>query len=183
MRAFFVFSFGRDAPSRRTVLHASFTLLSRVWDEPGAAFMIENTKAPWHIWAVGIAAVLFNAIGAFDYVMSKTKGSEYMEAGGMTAEQIAFIQSYPLWMNVVWPIGVWTAFAASVLVLMRRKAAFPLFVISLAAFLISQLYTDVLSNGGEILGPAMGVISVVITAELAALIWYTRTMTRLGVLR
>ncbi|MGE3333474.1 MAG: hypothetical protein AB7I36_07515 [Rhodospirillaceae bacterium] len=142
-----------------------------------------QAKTPGHVWAVGLAAVLFNAIGAFDYVMSKTQGAAYMSAGGMTPEQIAFIQEYPTWMDVVWPTGVWTAFVASLLILARRKAAFPLFVISLAAFLLNQLYIHVLTNGGDILGPSMGVISAVITAELVALIWYTHAQTRRGVLR
>ncbi len=142
-----------------------------------------HSKTPWHIWVVGVAAVLFNAVGAFDYVMSKIQGAEYMSAGGMTAAQIDFIQNYPMWMNVVWPTGVWTAFAASILILLRRKIALPLFIISLAAFLLNQLYIQVLSNGGDILGPSMGIISVVITSELVALIWYTRVQTRRGVLR
>ena len=27
---------------------------------------VEPPKAPWHLWLVGIAATLFNAIGVFD---------------------------------------------------------------------------------------------------------------------
>lgn len=142
-----------------------------------------HAKTPWHIWAVGTAAVLFNAIGAFDYVMSKMQGAAYMESAGMTAAQIAFMAEYPLWMNIVWPTGVWTAFIGSVLILMRRKAAFPLFAISLVAFLTSLFYSYVLTTGAEIMGPSINAVNAVITAELVALLWYARAQAHRGVLR
>ncbi|MBA3270972.1 MAG: hypothetical protein H0T71_10715, partial [Acidobacteria bacterium] len=41
-------------------------------------------KTPWHLWLVGVLAALFNAIGAFDYVMSLAQGSSYMANAGMT---------------------------------------------------------------------------------------------------
>ena len=42
-----------------------------------------DTKAPWHLWAVGGLAVLFNAFGAYDHVMSLTQGAGYMASMGM----------------------------------------------------------------------------------------------------
>ena len=142
-----------------------------------------TAKAPRHLWIVGGIAVLFNAIGAFDYVMSMTRGADYMASAGMTPEQIAFMQAYPMWMKVVWPTGVWTAFVGSLFILTRKKVAFPLFVVSLAAFLMSVLYSYVLTDGGKIMGAAMMGANAVITAELVFLIWYTRAMTQRGVLR
>ncbi|MDP1586238.1 MAG: hypothetical protein Q8M07_00720 [Prosthecobacter sp.] len=138
--------------------------------------------APWHLWVVGIIALLFNSIGAFDYVMSMTQGASYQASVGMTSAQIAHYQNLPMWMKVVWPTGVWTAEAASVLILLRRSLAFPIFVVSLTAFLISVLYTYVLSDGGAIMGPPMAITSAVITGLLMFFIWYTRAMTRRGVL-
>lgn len=141
-----------------------------------------QTKAPWHLWAVGIVAVLFNSIGAFDYLMSMTQGASYQASMGMTAEQIAHYQNLPMWMKFVWPTGVWTAEAASFLLLLRRKLALPVFAVSLAAFLISVFYTYVLSDGGSIMGPSMAITNIVITAVLLFLIWYARAMTKRGVL-
>ena len=142
-----------------------------------------TVKAPWHLWLVGILALLFNGFGAFDYVMSMMNGADYMASAGMTPEQIAFIQGYPMWMKFVWPIGVWTAVVASVLLLMRKKTASIIFVASLAAFLVSVLYTYVLTDGGAIWGTPMAVVSAVIVAELVFLAWYSRAMTQRSVLR
>jgi hypothetical protein len=141
------------------------------------------TKTPWHLWLVGVVAVLFNAIGVFDFVMSKSQGAAYMASAGMTPEQIAHYQGMPGWMGVVWAVGVFGAFLASILVLLRRKLAFPAFVLSLGAFLVSLLYTYVLTNGGAVMGQAMAITSAVITVLLVLFSWYSRSMAARGVLR
>ena len=107
-------------------------------------------KTPWHIWLIGVIAVLFNFIGVFDFVMSMAQGARYQASAGMTPDQIAHYQAMPSWMTAVWAVGVFGAFLASILLLLRRKLASPVFVLSLAAFLISLLYTYVLTDGGAI---------------------------------
>ena len=72
---------------------------------------------------------------------------------------------------------------ASVLILLRRKLAMPVFAVSLAAFLVSLIYTYVLTNGGAIMGQAMAITSAVITALLLFFMWYSWLMTKRGVLR
>ena len=142
-----------------------------------------RTKTPWHVWLVGIVAVLFNSIGVFDFVMSMARGAEYMASAGMTPEQIAHYLDMPGWMTVVWAVGVFGAFLASICLLLRRKLAFPVFVVSLAAFLVSLLHTYVLTNGGAIMGPQMAITSAVIAGLLAFFSWYSRVMAARGVFR
>jgi hypothetical protein len=140
-------------------------------------------KAPWHIWVVGVIALLFNSIGVFDFVMSMAQGAEYQASAGMTPDQIAHYQQMPGWMTVVWAVGVFGAFLASILLLLRRRQALPAFILSLAAFVVSLLYTYVLTNGGAVMGPQMAIASAVIAGLLAFFSWYSRLMTRRGVLR
>ena len=140
-------------------------------------------KTPWHLWLVGVIAVLFNAIGAFDYVMSMAQGESYMASAGMTPAQIRHYREMPMWMIAVWTIGVWSAMVGSVLILLRKKLAFPVFAISLAAFLVSVIYTYVLTDGGEIMGGQMAIANVVITALLVLFMWYSWLMTNRSVLR
>jgi hypothetical protein len=89
----------------------------------------------------------------------------------------------PIWMTGVWTIGVWGAMLGSVLILLRNKLAFPVFAVSLAAFLVSLIYTYVLTDGGQIMGTAMAITSVVITALLLFFTWYSRVMAKRHVLR
>ena len=140
-------------------------------------------KTPWHLWLIGVIALLFNAIGVFDFVMSMAQGAEYQASAGMTPDQIAHYQGMPSWMTVVWAVGVFGAFLASILLLLRRKLALPVFVLSLAAFLISLLYTYVLTDGGAVMGQQMAITSGVIAGLLLFFSWYARFMAARGVLR
>ncbi|MCA1649300.1 MAG: hypothetical protein LC753_03165 [Acidobacteria bacterium] len=70
-----------------------------------------------------------------------------------------------------------------VLILLRNKLAFLVFAVSLAAFLVSLIYTYVLTDGGEIMGGQMAITSVVITALLLFCMWYSWLMTKRSVLR
>jgi hypothetical protein len=140
-------------------------------------------KTPWHLWLIGVIAVLFNFIGVFDFVMSMAQGAEYQASAGMTPNQIAHYQAMPSWMIVVWAVGVFGAFLASILLLLRRKLAFPIFIISLVAFLNSVLYNYVLTDGSAVLGQDMMIASAVIAALLVFFIGYASLMKKRGVLR
>ncbi len=143
-----------------------------------------TSRAPWHLWLVGVIAVLFNAIGVFDHVMSMAMGrGKYMASAGMTPAQIAHYEEMPIWMIAVWTVGVWGAMLGSVLLLLRKKRAFPVFAVSLAAFLVSLIYTYVLTDGGEIMGGQMAIVSAVIAALLLFFTWYSWLMTKRSVLR
>lgn len=142
-----------------------------------------TNKTPWHIWVVGVLAVLFNSIGVFDFVMSMSQGADYMAKAGMTPEQIDQYLRMPGWMTVVWAVGVFGALLASVLLLLRRKLAAPVFLVSLVAFVISLLHTYVLTDGGKVMGSQMAIASGVIFVVLALLTFYAWRMGKRGVLR
>jgi hypothetical protein len=140
-------------------------------------------RTVWHLWLVGIIAVLFNSIGVFDFVMTLAQGAKYQASAGMTPDQIAHYETMPGWMTVVWAVGVFSALLASILLLMRRRLAFPVFVLSLAAFLLSLLYTYVVTDGGAVMGRQMAITSAVIAALLVFFGGYARWMTARGTLR
>jgi len=142
-----------------------------------------TARTAWHLWLVGIVAVLFNFIGVFDFVMTMAQGAKYQADAGMTPDQIAHYQAMPGWMTVVWAIGVFSAFLASVLLLMRRRLAFPVFGLSLAAFLLSLLYNYVLTDGGAVMGRPMVIMSAVIAGLLVFFSGYARRMAVRGTLR
>ena len=83
-------------------------------------------------------------------------------------------------MMVVWAVGVFGAFLASILLLLRKKLAFPIFAVLLTAFLISFVYTYMLTSGGAVMGQQMAIVSTVIACLLVFFSWYTWLMTKRG---
>ena len=95
-------------------------------------------KAPWHLWVIGIVTLLWNAGGAYDYLMNQTKNEAYLAM--MTPEQIAYFESYPTWTVAVWAFGVWGAVLGSVLLLLRSRFALWSFVASFAGMVVNMAY-------------------------------------------
>lgn len=142
-----------------------------------------SAKAPWHLWLIGVIALLFNGMASFDYLMWLMKGPAYLAQGGMTPAQIALYQAMPLWAVAIWGIGVFAAFVAALLLLLRRRHATPLFAASLVFFLLYSLYIYGIAHGGAAMGRSMAIMSVVIAALLLFFTWYARSMAARGVLR
>ena len=140
-------------------------------------------RAPWRSWLVTVVAVLWNSFGAYDYTMSQLKGDAYYHQMKMTDAQIAYMHGYPPWMVAVWAIGVWGAALGSLLLIVRSRHAVPVFVASLAGFLVSLVYGYFLSDGAKIMGQQGAIMETVILAGCLFFVWYSRLMAKRGVLR
>jgi len=139
------------------------------------------SRPPLHFWIVAVLALLWNAVGAFDYLATQLRLESYMS--GFGEEQLAFFYGLPTWAVAAWAIAIWSAVFGSLALLFRMRWAVALFIISLAAMLISAFHNFVLSNGLEIMGAFGAVFSGVIAAIGVFLIVYSRAMLRRGVLR
>jgi hypothetical protein len=140
-------------------------------------------STPWHLWVVGIVGILWNGYGCYDYYMTNTAGDAYLKSMGMTDAAIAYMHSYPDWMVAVWAIGVWGALLGTLLLLLKRKWAFPVFAASLAAYVISLIYTYGMSDSSAVMNNQMYIMNAVILAGCVFFAWYSRLMAQRGVLR
>jgi hypothetical protein len=138
--------------------------------------------APWHLWAVAAIGVAWNGFGVYDYVMSKTAGESYFRQMGMTDAQIAYMASFPTWMTAIWAIGVWGALLGTLLLFLRNRLASPVFAASLAAFVVSLIYSHFLSNGAEVMGD-MAFMQWIVLAGCLFFAWYARRGVSAGFLR
>lgn len=144
--------------------------------------MTEAKKVPWHLWVVGVIALLWNAYGGYDYYMTMTQGEAYMAASGVSPEVIAYYMGFPDWMAGVWAVGVWIGVLGAVLLLLRMNWAVYAFFVSLAAFLVSVIYTYGMSGGAAIVGQQGMIMSAVIGAAAVFFLWYAHRMQKRHVL-
>lgn len=135
---------------------------------------------PWHLWCVGGLAVLWNAFGAYAYILTQTRNEAYFAA--MSADEIALLTGAPLWANIAYAIAIWGALLGSVLLLFKNRLAAPVFAASLGGMAISFFDSFVLSGAGAIMGAADLVFSAVIVGVAVALLLYARAMERREVL-
>lgn len=144
--------------------------------------MTDGAKAPWHLWVVGVLALLFNAGGGYDYLMHQTENAAYREM--LTPEMVSYYDNFPFWMEAAWGVSVWFAIGGALLLLLRRKIAAPLFLVSFAAYLVTGTYTYFLSTPPEgVISAGPNIFAFVIGLQIVLLWFYSRAMTRRGVLR
>ena len=141
-----------------------------------------NQQVKWSYWAIAIAAVLWNAIGCLDFVMTMTRNEEYL--AGFTPEQLEFFFAFPGWMIVVWAVGVWGAEIASILLLFRSKLAYPIYLASFVAVIISTLRNFVFADGMNVIGDIGSLVLTTLILVIAlALMLYSKSLTSKGILR
>lgn len=138
-----------------------------------------KTGRPWHLWVIGILAIIWNAGGAFDFTATVTQWAPYMS--NFTEEQLAFFYSFPWWQYVVWGIATWGAFLGSIALLMRHRWAVWLFLVSLIGAGVSFVQGMSIKDAPEGTG---GVVFPLIIITIAVLLLvYAIWLKRKGVLR
>jgi hypothetical protein len=151
--------------------------------------MHDNAQSgrPWHLWLVGLLSLAWSGFGGYDYVMSRQKNAAYlaemMGSMGVTADQaIAYFDSFPLWVDLCWGLGVWASVAGAVLLVLRSGFAFHAFVLSLAGQLGALAWQLPNPLPGIADPSAMYGMTAFITLLLLFQIWYSRKFAQKGVL-
>lgn len=141
-----------------------------------------SAKAPLHLWVVGVLGTIWNGFGAFDYLMTQTRNAAYL--AGYTDPQRIYFESFPIWMEAVWALGVWGGLAGALLLLARSRHAVTAFAVSLAALAASTVYQYVLAAPPEeMTGGAMVAMNLALWAVAIGLLAYAVRMRKRGVLR
>ena len=139
-------------------------------------------KTPFHLWIVGVIALVWNAGGAYDYVMTQTQNEAYLAM--LSDAQKAFLDNGPIWFEAAWAVGVWFSMLGALLLLLRSRLAGSAFGLSLVGLIVSSVYSfGIADSGGMDMTPAQLGFTVAIYVVLVLLWIYARAMTRRGVLR
>ncbi len=144
-------------------------------------------RTPIHLWIVGIAATLWNCIGCFDYLMTRMRNTEYLASMMPTVDPqvtLAWVDSFPVWAQFGWGLGVWAGLAGSVLLLLRSRWAVWALGLSLIGAFLGLGYQIVAAPplpGAE--GAMFEAMPYVIIFIAVGLFLYARTMEGKGVLK
>lgn len=141
------------------------------------------TRAPTSYWVIAVLSLMWNAFGAFDYVMTNTRNEAYLSQPQFPPEMIDYIDRFPVWAIAAWAFGVWGAVAGSVLLLLRSRFAVHAFAVSLAGLALSTIYQATSDMPASMTTPGMIGMTLVIWIAALFFLWYSIRMRRQGVLR
>lgn len=149
-------------------------------DHTTAAATVTVRRTPLHLWVVGALAVLWNGFGAFDYLMTQSQNESYMSQ--FTPEQLEYFYGFPAWVVVFWALAVWGGLLGAVLLLLRKRLAVPVLLVSFVSMAVTFIHNFLLSEGLEVMGTGAAAFSGLIFAVALGLWLYARAMAKREVL-
>jgi len=114
-------------------------------------------------------ALLWNIIGCV-ILLSEIFAQEAMMES-MTEAQKEWSRSTPSWIYFVFVISVSAGVAGSICLLMRKRLSVPLFAVSFVAVLIQMVYTMLIAEGLQVMGPSGAVMPAIVVMLSMAWLW------------
>ena len=118
--------------------------------------MMNKVKPPAWFWVVSVLALIWNLLGVLNY-LAQAFITEEMKAD-YTADQLALIEGRPAWVTAAFAIAVWGGLLGCIALLIRKKWARPLLLISLLGIVAQVGHNLFATNALEIFGPLMGLV-------------------------
>ena len=136
-----------------------------------------SRKIPWHLWVVGILALLWNGSGTYTIMMAQAG-----KLADLTADEAAYYAAQPIWFVAVTDIALIAAIGGAVALLLRSRIALWLFGISLAAIAVTDIY-DLVAGTSRMLASTAALLVTVFIFIIALLeLAYARVMRSRGIL-
>ena len=124
-----------------------------------------TTKASKSFWIISIIAVVWNLMGLFAF-MSQAFVSSAMLAE-LPAEQANLIRNTPQWLTGIFAIATVTGLIGSILLILRKRYATTLFIISLVGVLIQMIYSIFGTKALQVYGVVQGLLMPLIVISIA----------------
>ena len=145
-------------------------------------------RAPVHLWIVGALALLWNAFGCYDYLMTRMRDTDYLAKMMPTVDPnaaLAWVDAFPIWAQFGWGLGVWGGLIGAILLLVRSRWAVLVLGLSLLGAVLGLGYQARAAPplAGMEDSTAAAVMPYIIIGVALALFVYARSMRAKGVLR
>lgn len=135
-------------------------------------------KAPWHLWVVGVLALLWYVSGAYTIQMAQLG-----RLPGIEPDEAAYYAAKPMWKIALTAITTYGSVIASILLLMRHRAAVWAFGTVLGFILLGTAIELIDGTSRAYANNAAAIATTIIVVIAALMPLYARAMKRRGVLR
>jgi hypothetical protein len=98
-----------------------------------------KNKPTTGFWVVSVLALLWNVMGVMAYLQQAYNTEEYR--ANFNEAQLAIIDATPAWATAAFAIAVFAGIIGCVLLLLRKKLAKTLFIISFLGIVVQNAYS------------------------------------------
>lgn len=136
-----------------------------------------DKPATW-FWVVSAIALLWNLMGVMAYLQQVTMSPEALQA--LPENERLLFETVPTWATGAFSLAVWGGALGCILLLLRKKLATPVLMVSLAGVLVQMYHSFFMSNSIEVYGPGGMVMPIMVVAIGFSLIWLSLKATANG---
>jgi len=134
-----------------------------------------NDKPRTSFYIIGAVFLVWNVIGFMFYLQHAMMTPETVPEG-VDVTMLAFMEATPVWATSAYAIAVNVGILASIMLLMRKSIAVPLYVVSLAGALVLDFDSFVLRDVVEIWGSGAYIVPSAVIVIGVVEIWYSRSV-------
>lgn len=139
-----------------------------------------NKPPPW-FYVAAVILILWECIGCYAYVSQVSMTAADMAQ--LPAAQQEIWKMTPSWVTSAYALAVWIGLAGGIALLLRRRIARSLFVVSLIAVVVQFGWTFVATPILTTIGPSAAAFPVFIIAVGAMAVWFSGKAIQNGWLR
>lgn len=143
--------------------------------------MTTSNKPTIWFWVIGIIAVLWNAMGVNQY-LQQAYNTDAFKAMYPDEKVLEMALNTPSWVMGAFAIAVFGGALGSVFLLLRKKIAKPIFLVSLIAIVIQMFYNVFMSGALDVYGLGAVIMPIMIIGFAVFILWYTKKSEANGLL-
>lgn len=133
----------------------------------------EAGKPPIWFWIVSALALIWNAMGVKAY-LDQAYNTQAHQAMYNTPEQLDIIANTPAWATAAFAIAVFGGALGCIGLLLRKKWARPIFLLSLIGIVVQMIYNLFMSGAMDIYGPGAVIMPIMILIIGIFLLWFSK---------
>lgn len=141
---------------------------------------MNNTQKPnAFFWVIGILALLWNIMGVVAYLGQAYMTDEILNK--LPEADQEWYNNVPAWVTAAFAIAVFAGFIACIGLLLRKKWAVSLFVLSFIGVLVQQIYNFFIQDFVELTGQRL-YMPIIVVIIAGFLMWYSKGLKEKGIL-
>jgi hypothetical protein len=131
----------------------------------------------WSFWLVGVIALIWNVMGAINFVMQMNADA----LASFPESHRAIIEGRPVWATGGFAIAVFGGAVGCLLLLLRKSAAYHLFIASLLGVIVTMIHALGIASSTIDFSPFEILMMILMPLVVAAfLFWYSKQAERKG---
>ena len=134
--------------------------------------MTTTVKPPTWFWVVSVIALLWNLMGVFNYLNQAFNQEAILETLDQAQREV--FEGTPAWATAAFALAVFSGALGSIGLLLRKKWARSLFIVSFVTALAQFVHWLFISNAVEAFGPSSYAMPVVIIIIGIYLIFFSK---------